>query len=562
VSHRSLYDRLKHAVALRVKGVLRRNAEFLFPSAEARTYREWISKRVELRSAHYVALPEPGLLSILTPVWDGSPVRYLRELADSIAKQDPGHGTEWVLLDNGCIRTAVVGCLQELSRFPGVRLIRLDANGGITRGLRFCLENASGRYILPVDADDVLYPDALRIVTTAITDARFPPLLYTDEDKVLGRRVYQPYFKPGWDPVLLLNSAYIAHLGVVDRRLALELGAYTDPNAEGSPDWDLFVRFLAAGHAAVHIPEVVYSWRVHARSTADDAASKSYIAASQRSVLERAKRAYQAGDKFTVEPSPLFAGGAHFRLARKPEGAVPHLRIKADPRDHPASLRGAAQSLEHENGFLAIVAAGLEIDPEPWQFEALGLFELHADAVMLGGRIRSRAGQILDAGQVFGLGGSCASPYRGRAMEDPGYFGALWKQRSVSAVSAQFCAIRARFFLGLLDELPPQATLAFLGAWVGAAALRQNQRVIYTPFLSGISDVPWNDLVSPEERELWLAQNGDLVPDARFYPKQFSLERPFALVEPACQLRREAAYPLRVAGAPARPNPEGSHPSR
>jgi O-antigen biosynthesis protein len=38
---------------------------------------------------------------------------------------------------------------------------------------------------------------------------------------------------------------------------------------------------------AVHIPEVVYSWRMHPESTADDAGSKPYIHSSQKAVLHR-----------------------------------------------------------------------------------------------------------------------------------------------------------------------------------------------------------------------------------------------------------------------------------
>ena len=180
---------------------------------------------------------------------------------------------------------------------------------------------------MAVDADDLLHPDALQVVASAVVKSGYPALLYTDEDKVNGSQRYQPYFKPDWDPVLLLNSAYIAHLGVVERRRALKLGAYSDEGAEGSQDWDLFVRFLIAGHKAAHVPEVVYSWRIHATSTADDPARKPYVGVAQRHVLRRFLNAQSCGSLFEVEPSALFGGADHWHFRRKQEQGKPSMTI-------------------------------------------------------------------------------------------------------------------------------------------------------------------------------------------------------------------------------------------
>ncbi|MFL6414297.1 MAG: glycosyltransferase, partial [Bryobacteraceae bacterium] len=258
-----------------VRQYLRRQRQHYFPDLQTRRYRSWISRRVRLRSEKYGGRVPSGLLSILTAVWDGSPATYLNTLAASIESQNSDGACEWVLLDNGCTRPEILGCLVALRQRPWINIYRSEQNLGIIRGLRLCLERASNRYVLPVDGDDQLYPDALKIVTEHLRNAGYPPILYTDEDKISEAGLSQPYFKPDWDPVLLGNLAYIAHLGIVDRGEALRLGAYSDPATEGSPDWDVFLRFAAAGHTGVHIPEVVYSWRMHSTSTAENAHSKS-----------------------------------------------------------------------------------------------------------------------------------------------------------------------------------------------------------------------------------------------------------------------------------------------
>ena len=534
------WKQLRRGLPAFVKGALRRQSDLLLPNREVREYRNWLREREQRAGNLYKEPLIPGLLSILTPVWDGSPVPFLKRLARSIIEQNEGGACEWVLLDNGCSRPYLLRCLQQLARYEWVKLLPLPENIGITRGLRQCLERAGGRYVLPVDADDYLHPSALRIVTSHILSAGYPPLLYSDEDKVIGSafgesKFYQPYMKPDWDPVLLLNSAYIAHLGVVDRLKALELGAYSDPETEASPDWDLFVRFVIAGHRAVHIPEVLYGWRVHARSTADDAATKPQVHSSQRAVLQRFLDANGQAWQFRVERSPLFGEAPHWTLARKAEGAAPACATvvleQRDARGGAIGLLPLATELAHKDGFLQLLGKDVEIGDSGWDWEVLGITELHPDTVMVGGCIRSSSGLVSEAGRYFGFGGICGDPNRGRPIEDPGYFGQVWKQRSVSAVSTQFAVVKASFLVDTLQNTPAEATVAFLGAWAGAHAVRTGKRVVYSPFLTASSDLKWDTLVCREEEELFARINADLIPDRRFYSRNLSLTRPFGLSE-------------------------------
>ncbi|MBV9296116.1 MAG: glycosyltransferase [Acidobacteriaceae bacterium] len=529
-------SRLRHRASAFVKGVVRRQTEQLFPNREAREYERWIRERVKTRDTIYQNALEPGLLAVLTPVWNGSPVGPLRALAKSLTSQNP-HGTcEWVLLDNGCSNPALLSLFEELSAHTWITSPRVKHNLGIVRGLRECLERASARYVLPVDADDCLYPDALKVVTSYVRDRAYPPLLYSDEDKVIGTRHYQPYLKSDWDPVLLLNSAYIAHLGVIDRDIALNLKAYTDENTEGSPDWDLFVRFMMAGYEPVHIPEVLYSWRVHAHSTADDVASKAYIHSSQKAVLQRFLDSHSHGSRFQVECSPLLKGAAHWRFVRQhvsPRHIVSivlgsgqgSLDSSSDPRCLLETARRAAQA----DGLVHFRGEDLQVEDDEWPWEALGIFELHPDAVMIGGRIRNRNGLISDAGRYFGFGKACGCPDRGRSFLDPGYFALMFKQRSVSMVSIQFAVMKAAFLAELLHGLPQGASLPFLGAWAGTLARRTARRVVYTPFLSGVSDLDWETVVNPVERNLFVEMNRDIIPDHRFYSRDLSLVEGYAL---------------------------------
>jgi hypothetical protein len=62
-----------------------------------------------------------------------------------------------------------------------------------------------------------------------------------------------------------------------------------------------------------------------------------------------------------------------------------------------------------------------------------------------------------------------------------------------------------------------------LGAWVGAWALRNNKRVIYSPYLSALSSIDWDALAIPAEMAKFREMNADLMPDNRFYPEAFGM---------------------------------------
>src|SRR5262249_42874068 len=76
----------------------------------------------------------------------------------------PWRESGWILLANGSRTPETRDALTVIAADPRVTLLRVDANVGILGGMRRVLEHATGRYVLPVDSDDYVFPDALAIV--------------------------------------------------------------------------------------------------------------------------------------------------------------------------------------------------------------------------------------------------------------------------------------------------------------------------------------------------------------------------------------------------------------
>lgn len=491
----------------------------------------------------------PGLLSFVTTAYDTDP-RFLEELGNTVFLQDGGMQFEWLILDNGSTKEGTRLALASLARHPGVRLERVESNLGIIGGMRYCLERASGRYILPLDSDDLIEPDCVHVITRFIEDNNYPALLFTDEDKLNSGRFHSPYFKPDWDPVLFLHSCYIAHLCAIDRELAIQLRLYSDGSAEGCHDWDSFIRFMLAGKKPKHVPEVLYSWRMHIASTSGNIESKSYITESHRKTLQRFLDCYGA-TAIELVNSPLFQYDVDwwFRRKRSREQSIRTILIGADNvTDTPSDA--AAIFLKRGNSTdLADAIDGINTDlvhlqwrsvsplDDEWRWDAMALLELFADAVMVGGMLHDGSA-IVDGPRVFGFGDGCDCPDRGRSLTDPGEGARMWKPHTVSAVSTAHCVVNRAFLKQCLGELRGQAVaIEMLGPWLGALAAEEGKRVVYSPFMCARVERAHPAVASRNETARWLSRFWSQLPETRSYSRRLGLTSETAFLPVSEQAR-------------------------
>jgi glycosyltransferase involved in cell wall biosynthesis len=492
------------------------------PAEPKNEYERYRRARLEMRRRDGPYRQAPGLLSFITAAYNTAPA-FVQELAAAVFAQDGGTDFEWLILDNGSTDAGTREALRVISMHPAVRLARVEENLGIIGGMRFCLERATGRYILPLDSDDLIEPDCVHVLTKFITEQNYPALLYSDEDKLEDGRFSGPYFKPGWDPVLFLHSCYIAHLCGIDRELALQLGLYTAKTAEGCHDWDSFIRFMNAGFVPVHLPEVLYSWRMHRASTAGNITSKSFITASHRSTLQAALD-HRNLPQLELVNSPLFKHNVDWRFRRKRDVPVSYLEISIPDAAYPVSQ--LATSIEASNSSLVhILWNGITPDDDEWRWDAAGLLEMFSDAAMVGGTLHD--GRKVTAGPgVFGFGDGFGCPDEGRALGDPGYSAIMGKARSVSCVAGAHCVVRRDFLLKTLPVLTAENVgVSMLGPWLGALARQTGRRVLYSPFMQARARNGWDDSATPRARAQFLSRFWEQMPDTRFYSPHLGLTR-------------------------------------
>lgn len=544
-------------------------------------YPSWIAERVRSRAKEYPATRDPGLLSIITSVYD-TPAGFLQEMATSVFAQD--FPFQWAICDNGSRDPGTREVLERIAGDSRVALVRLPQNAGIMGGTRAAFRIATGRYVLPVDSDDLLYPDALRVMASCLERAGYPRLAYSDEDKILADSIpCSPFFKPDWDPALFLNCCYIAHLCAVERTTALALEAYMDDEARGCHDLDTFTRFLADGHRPLHVPEVLYSWRIHSGSTSSlSARAKTYTVSCQQHVLTKYVSQLAPPERVEVRTNPLFGHvgmwyparrhvepaemrafviaedspqqlerclkgligskpasrlnisvmglltSGHHDIIKAASSLVPDGKIQAEAcaDGFPDYLRTAIADIP-SHALVATLSDRLFPVNDGWAWEASGVFDVHADAVACTPRILDHTGLLANAGEHFGFDGIVGPPDRGRSPVDSGYHGWAFCQRTVSAVSPDFHVCRADFLQQALPQIPDVASRSLFGAWLGAIAARSKRRIVYTPLLLAQYNGSSPSLRQPSHEEVFefLSRHHDLVTDDRYYPRFLQLQR-------------------------------------
>ena len=124
-------------------------------------------------------------------------------------------------------------------------------------------------------------------------------IIYSDEDKIDESEIRScPYFKPDWNPDLLLAQNYLCHLFCAETALIRRLGGFRQ-GFEGSQDWDLILRLTenVDEKEIVHIPEILYHWRIHSGSVADNINNKSYAVKAAKKAVEEHSRDQESKEK-------------------------------------------------------------------------------------------------------------------------------------------------------------------------------------------------------------------------------------------------------------------------
>lgn len=253
--------------------------ETMMPSAE---------KLIDMKNEcdGFVVTP---LISIIMPTYN-TDLKMLDEAIKSVQNQ-VYKNWELVIVDdcslNHEVRDKIINYSKNDSR---ITKLFLEQNHHIARATNEGFKIAKGEYIALLDHDDYLYPNALYENVKRINENPKVKFIYSDEDKIEGyaKRHFSAYLKPDFDFDFLRCINIITHF-VVFKSDLLNLVSGEDPKYNGAQDWEFVMRLIdiLVIDEIAHIDKVIYSWRVHSKSTALETGAKPYVPEAQRNLLRK-----------------------------------------------------------------------------------------------------------------------------------------------------------------------------------------------------------------------------------------------------------------------------------
>ena len=308
-------------------------------------YRAYIPTEETLEIQRKQKFDYSPLISIAVPAYQ-TPVEFLRQMIESLIVQTYSNW-ELCIVNASPDNEEMQKVLAEYSAGDSrVRFCNLKENLGIAENTNRAFAMAKGEFVGLLDHDDLLAPNALYEIVKILQDHPQADALYTDEDKVTTEldEHFQPHLKPDFNLDLLRSNNYICHFFVVRKSIVEKAGGFRK-EFDGAQDYDFIFRCTENAGEVLHVPEILYHWRTHKASTADNPASKMYA-------FEAGKRAIEAHlERTGTKGEVSHTQDLGFYRVKYPVQGKPLVSVIIPNKDEKETLQTCLEMLEKNTGY-------------------------------------------------------------------------------------------------------------------------------------------------------------------------------------------------------------------
>ena len=271
------------------------------------------------------------LISVIIPCYKQG--QYLREAIESVLLQSYNR-FEIIVVDDGSPDNSV----EVVKGYSHVRYVRQN-NQGVSAARNSGIRESTGDYLVFLDADDRLLPNALEAGLDCL-DENPQCVFASGQIKLIspnGAVLSYP------DPVCIERDHYLTLLQgnyiwapaeVIFRRCVFESGFAYDTSRSGSADWDLYLRVSRKFAVCCH-DNVVAEYRIHEGSMTTDYAR---MLKESLAVLHRQWN-YVKGNKLYVKAYKLGITGVKESYGKPLIDQIQRRVLSADWKE---AVRGAS----------------------------------------------------------------------------------------------------------------------------------------------------------------------------------------------------------------------------
>ena len=495
-------------------------------------YRKWIEKN-ERDILQTKPLQKKPLVSIITPTYN-TQKRYLTEMIESVLAQTY---TNWELCiaDDASTQPETLKTLQYYEkRYKNIKVTYREKNGHISQASNSALSLATGEYVVFLDHDDTLSPNALYEMVKKLNENPKLKLIYSDEDKIdKNSKRYNPHFKSGWNPDMFFSQNYICHLVFLKKDAVDAIGGFRT-GYEGSQDYDLLLRSLHVikDDEIDRIEKILYHWRAIEGSTAYGSDEKAYAHEAGLKALQD----YFSSQNVHVE-SGILSNTYKVNYLKTETEPYPLVSILIPTRDGYDILHKCIESIikktsypnyeilvlnnettckktltyfetieKHENvtvlpynkafnyseinnygvfksrgDIIALVNNDIEVVSGSWLDEMVS-HACRKEIGAVGAKLYYDEGSVQHGGVVLGIGGVAGHAHKHFGHNAHGYFSRLKIVQNYSAVTAACLVVRKELFyeVGGLDE--ENLSIAFNDVDFCLKLQEKGYRNLWTPY--------------------------------------------------------------------------------
>ncbi|GAA3535823.1 glycosyltransferase family A protein [Zobellella aerophila] len=240
------------------------------------------------------------MISVLIPSYNVE--KYIDEALVSILNQSY-HELEVVIVDDCSTDRTYEICQKYARNDKRIKLFRNKENKGIARTLNFALSQASGEYVVRMDADDISVENRIERMHQFLLDNSHVDIVgsatitINEEGKELG--IYTP-LEYHADLIKTVNfSSPLLHIWMCKKSVYERVGTYRFPPVE---DYDFMLRCINSGIIIHNLMEPLYKVRIRNGNTADSYGFR------QLKAFESASKAYRENKLheliIDLQPSP------------------------------------------------------------------------------------------------------------------------------------------------------------------------------------------------------------------------------------------------------------------
>jgi glycosyltransferase involved in cell wall biosynthesis len=229
------------------------------------------NKLAGLRSAFSdnTFISEKPEFSVIIPIFNHS--TFLIDCLKSVASQKEIY-FELVCVDDCSTESQVeeiLGAISDLG--PAITVINNIRNLGISTSQNSAVKVAKGEYLIFLDCDDYLEPNALKFVDACIKEHGRPEYIFTDRRNVneKGEKLFDAIYglvrSCGGINRDLIDRMIASHMKIIKRDVYLQSGGVSN-RFSGIQDWELALKISNSGGRFVYLPKILYNHRHHSKS--------------------------------------------------------------------------------------------------------------------------------------------------------------------------------------------------------------------------------------------------------------------------------------------------------